>query len=542
MNNKSRPLSRIEPTGSLSLSISKNRNTNNSLKRTNNWSSYERRINYKSPKLVSANLSSVKYHPKLFSLLDINYKVTNSRGTSLPGQFKRYSDEENKRLFGFSYRTNKMYDFSMIRQMLKQNYYNEFAKNKINNSNNLEKKSSEDDNYNVKSKKDNNNKNMNEEQQIILSKNYSDFGKLSQKKKINFLNTKNIKIKPNNNNENIKIEINPNKNDNENDKNNDIEIKQSISSNDIKMKPKNNTTKNKNQFKIILHTNKKEKGKDAEKENEKEKETRSMSKSQSQSQTKIKIRKHIDRWMPKGYSSYEELVKNPSLFKQKLYEDPFISKFPALSLKEIKDKANESDIFFVKEINPRKEKVPSQKLPQYNFQNSDIFNLKNDDENLSKCSEKYLFRQKDDKERYSITRESKSNWKAKSTISTFMNCPSQEYNILNPSKKNISRTKEKIIIECGKKREALQKNATSINFFNPIYRQKGISEFIDTTRNGGNNPGVDFINTFNKNPKCFFKQNEICSDFYDSYLTYKNICNKPFALENSMKINNMSMS
>ena len=102
MNNRSRPLSRIEPTGNLSLNISKNRNINTSIKRNSNWSSYERRINYNSPKLVSTYLNSAKYKPRLFSLLDVNYKVTNSRGTSLPGQFRRYSDEENKRLFGFS--------------------------------------------------------------------------------------------------------------------------------------------------------------------------------------------------------------------------------------------------------------------------------------------------------------------------------------------------------------------------------------------------------------------------------------------------------
>ena len=529
MSNKYRPLSRIEPTGNLSLTLNKNRNTNSSLNRTNNWSSYERRINYKSPKLLSANLYSMKHNPKLFSLLDVNYKVTNSRGTSLPAQFKRYSDEENKRLFGFSYRTNKIYDFTMIRKILKKNYYNEFAKGKDNKNNNLEKKSNENENCDIKFKKINN-----EEQKAILQKNFSDIDMTLNKTKTNFLTTKNIKIKPNNNNENIKNETNQNINNNNiNIKNENIEKKQNMVSNDIKIIPKNNTTKNKNQYKIILHPNKKDK--------ENEKQSRSISKSGLQSQSKIKVKKYIDRWMPKGYSSYEELVKNPSLFKQKLYSDPFISKFPVLSLKQIKEKSNESDIFFAKEVNPRKEKVPS-KISQHNFQNSDIFNLKNDDENLLKCGEKYLFKNNDDKEKYSITRESKSNWKAKSTITTFMNYPSQEYNILNPGKKNISKTKEKIIIECDKKKEEHPKNATCINFYNPIYRQKGISEFIDITRNGGNNPGVDFINTFNRNPKCFFKQNEVCSDFYDSHLTYKNICDKPFILDNSFKINSMSMS
>ena len=71
---------------------------------------------------------------------------------------------------------------------------------------------------------------------------------------------------------------------------------------------------------------------------------------------------------------------------------------------------------------------------------------------------------------------------------------------------------------------------------NPIYRQKGMGEFIDITRNGGNNTGKDFINCYTKNPRCFYKYDETCSTFYNSYAFYKDICNKPFVLDPSLKL------
>ena len=72
---------------------------------------------------------------------------------------------------------------------------------------------------------------------------------------------------------------------------------------------------------------------------------------------------------------------------------------------------------------------------------------------------------------------------------------------------------------------------------NPIYRQKGIGEFIDITRNGGNNVGKDFLGYYSKNNKCFMKHNEVCADFYDSYIFYKDICEKPFTLTPTLKVN-----
>jgi hypothetical protein len=59
-----------------------------------------------------------KFKEKLFSLLDVNYKVTNSRGTSLPIQYKRLSEEENKRQFGFLYREEQNHNLAVIKNFL----------------------------------------------------------------------------------------------------------------------------------------------------------------------------------------------------------------------------------------------------------------------------------------------------------------------------------------------------------------------------------------------------------------------------------------
>lgn len=52
-----------------------------------------------------------------------------------------------------------------------------------------------------------------------------------------------------------------------------------------------------------------------------------------------------------------------------------------------------------------------------------------------------------------MTRESNSKWSPKLSIPTFLNNPSTEYNILNPGKKNIGMTKEKIIAEVDNQRK-----------------------------------------------------------------------------------------
>ena len=108
-------------------------------------------------------------------------------------------------------------------------------------------------------------------------------------------------------------------------------------------------------------------------------------------------------------------------------------------------------------------------------------------------------------------------------IPTLLNHVSTEYNILNPNIKNFSKLKTEILNECEHK-----KNINSVNCFNPIYRQKGLCEFIDLTRNGAPNPGKDYLSSYNKSNDAFRIRNDICSSLGDSYNSCKNLLNKPF--------------
>ena len=383
-------------------------------------------------------LSSNAYNPhkeKLFSLMDINDKITDSRGTSLPIQYKRFSekDEDNKRQFGFLYRQEQNYKIALIKNFLNNMKISKCTTKKEN-----------------KEKKENKN------------------------------NEKKLEIKIEHNNkekENIKI------------------------NKEIKIKSKTETTK-----------------------------------------PKLKIKSRNDLWLPKGYSEYELLVENPKLLKQYLKNNVFANNYPEFNINNIRQKSKESDIFFKKPIT-FKESLYNKKIKPNNNLSSDIFNQKYELENLVKCSESYLFKEKS-KDNYYITRESESKWSPKVPYLGFMNSPSTEYNILNPSKKNIGLTREKILTEVGKikaknieEKKLDQKISKSVNYMNPIYRQKGIGEFIDITRNGGNNVGKDFISFYNRNIKCFRKNNEACATFYNSYKFYKDICEKPFTLNPTLKMN-----
>ena len=375
--------------------------------------------NNKIPRIFSGNSFAFKYRPKLFSLLDINDKITNSRGTSLPIQFKRLTDEENQRQFGFSYREEQNYKLSLIKRFLNSMHPSKY-----------------------KDKKDN-------------------------------------------------------------------------SSKLIKENTKNN---NKSTKKRIISTQKSESNK-----------------------PKLKIKNRNDYWLPDGYSKYELYVNNPKLLLKQIKSDPFAGRLPDVNLKGIGQEAYDSDIFFKKPVS-KKESSYNKTVRKNNHQTSDIFNLKNDIDNLMKSSEIYLFKTKP-KENYYLTRGSNSKWSPKEAIMTsVLNCPSIEYNILNPGTKYFGMTKERILTDIeNKKKKNLeekkidQKLAQSVNYMNPLYYQKGICEFIDITRNGGNNTGKDFINCYNKNPRCFCKYNETCSSFYNSYVFYKDICTKPFTLDASLK-------
>ena len=246
------------------------------------------------------------------------------------------------------------------------------------------------------------------------------------------------------------------------------------------------------------------------------------------------LRQKKDRWLPKDYPHYEYCVLNPKYFQENLKKNPFINKEKMIDLKEITQKSNQSDIFF---LGPQSEKETKllviqnkDKLKNYNIKlGSDVFNTKNDFSNLMKSSETYLFKNKN----YPVSSESKSFWTARPIMPTYMNHPSVEYNILNPKAKCNTKTKEQIYNECMQKKKNENNNAP--NYMNPIFRQKNISSFYDITK-GGMNRNLAYEKIISDNPRTYFRKNDLCTLQYDMHKNYRGIIEKPFVTHTNKKI------
>ena len=153
--------------------------------------------------------------------------------------------------------------------------------------------------------------------------------------------------------------------------------------------------------------------------------------------------------------------------------------------------------------------------------------MKNDLTSILKSGESYLF--KPEKKSFNSNIESNSKWEPKPSIPTLYNHQSTKYNILNPSTKSISKTKEKIIEDCESKRN---KNITSPNDFNPFHKQKVFSEYFDITRIYAPNVNHEYKKSYNESNDVFKKKSDICGTYYDIHNMYKDLCDKPFIKSN----------
>lgn len=428
-----------------------NINNNNFQKNSSRRNSSNDRSLQQSPKIGTG-----KYRPKSsrlrpISLIDIDDKKVLSKGTNIPAQHKRLSQEELKKFVGeINYRAGD----NREKKNLIQNYINKTDK---------------------KSKT------------INIDKNYDKH----------------------------KNDINNNEKNLSNKKNLTIETKDNYDINDLKnkelMKNENNLKKMKKQFE--------------ENKNIKKNFNRPLS---------AQLRQKKDRWLPKGYPHYEYCVLNQKYFQENLKKNPFINSEQIYNVKEIQQKSNQSDIFF---LGPQSEKETkllviqnNDKLKNYNVKlGSDVFNLKKDFTNLMKSSETFLFKNNN----YPISSESKSFWTPRANIPTYINSPSVEYNILNPRAKGNSKTKEQIFKECMQKKNDETKNI--VNYMNPIFRQKNISNFYDITL-GGMNRNFAYEKIYRENPRSFCRKNDLCTLQYELHKNYKGLVEKPFKTKNDKKI------
>lgn len=402
--------------------------------------------NFQSPKISSGKdrITSLT-RPQLFSLRDINDKVTDSHSTNLPIQYKRLSDDEIKKMFNVTNNNKKF-------------YLNIHIKNQKESSNKKEEK-------------------VNEPISTEIKTQYAKT-EIDEEKK-----TTNI----NNNFDEKKINL----------------VKTTI---DCTNKKRNSDNK--------LLDYKEQKDIDPIKKERKIKTASPVNRDFLRTIHPYSLTTRNDKWKPEGYNHYEILVKNPVLLKKELLSNPITSRLPNISIKEIKEKSNNSDIFFTKEKHDGFQALAS---TYKDHQNSDIFLIKNDLTSLEKSGETYLFKPQK-REVYNVSKPSNSEWHAKNSMPTLLNHTSINWSMTNPAAKSIAKTKAQIQIDCKEKDPA----------FNPIYRQKSLCEFIDLTRVGAPNPNKTYLQSLNKTQECFRRRTDLCGGFNDIHRMYKDLCDRPF--------------
>ena len=256
-----------------------------------------------------------------------------------------------------------------------------------------------------------------------------------------------------------------------------------------------------------------------------------------------------DIYKPLGYETYEKAVNE---FNKNYIKNNYLISLKNIRKSELKNNYNsnifnnakterpneailirkqnklnsyKSDIFFTKENNKtdQEKRHTLCKNQSCKFKESDIFNLKNVDENIiQKSGEKSYFRELKygkNVKNLDMNKESKAKaWGMRDSLPSFLNHESTKYNLLNCDIKNNSKTKEQIISD-GKKIS---------NDFNPVGKKKSLCEFIDLSRVSAPNINEDFNKAFTQNPNMFKKQNAFNSEYFDIYNQYKNLCDKPF--------------
>ena len=240
-----------------------------------------------------------------------------------------------------------------------------------------------------------------------------------------------------------------------------------------------------------------------------------------------------DKLMPEGFQFYETLLKKEN---KKYFENNYIIKkqpnkkfVPVLIRDMYKEKIEESDIFFqnknIKKKDLLNEISKNKEIAIKTFYSSDIFNKRIDPSIIKKSGEISYFKNKEKKEenkienlKYTKNTETPTGWGVRESFPCLLNYSSTKFNPLNPGIKNFCKTKDNIINECDKKYKG----------YNPINKQKSISEFIDLTNVNASNYNNDYNKVLNNNPNAFKKNENMFTELYNLYNNYNNILEKPF--------------
>lgn len=208
-----------------------------------------------------------------------------------------------------------------------------------------------------------------------------------------------------------------------------------------------------------------------------------------------------DSQMPKGYTLYEKQVKTEANVN---YKNPDSSQNNYFA---IKNKGISSNIFSSKkDSNSNSKAVKTIQVREYRAH--DIFGRKPHSVNPVSLP-------------YSQIKESESAWLPTFISPTYYNHCTTQYSLVNPGVKNISLTKSQV--------------KSTNKALNPSHRQKGFCEYFDLTRVTAPNINKDYLKFYNRPKSTFGKSKEICTNYYDSYNSYKDLCDKPFSTSTKKK-------
>ena len=193
------------PNSTISL---RDKNLNFMKNNNNNYYTHNNNINFQSPKISSGKMRYILENKKLFSLLDLNEKVTNSKGPSLPIQFKRLTSKEIHDLFNGD--SAKVYE--KYKKMKYSNFLNSIKIPKII-KNDLNEKATKSENNTKVEEKNNTEDNIekftahtdqgigiklnNKKDEMLKRPNTSRLTNFNKKKFEEFENTKETKSKKN---------------------------------------------------------------------------------------------------------------------------------------------------------------------------------------------------------------------------------------------------------------------------------------------------------------------------------------------------------
>lgn len=238
-----------------------------------------------------------------------------------------------------------------------------------------------------------------------------------------------------------------------------------------------------------------------------------------------------DKWRPEGYLYYDFFLKHPLMTHSE-------GKLPYITVHDIKHRHTRSNVFPLQNASPHaetetctsniinkddgvhyKQTIPtSHRMASIRYTDSDILNVKSDEHIVSRSGETYALKQRDRHNTRSqvltTTTESKSDWIPKRLKRlSLMNHTSVRYNVISPSHKSNSLTKDDI------------KQSSNDALF---YKINSVSEFVDLTRVSAPNLNKAHTHSLREGASPFARTNEVGATYQDMHHTYRELFKKPF--------------